>query len=436
MRAIVEEISPTRKRLDVIIPQEKVSDELNTAYQTLRKRAKVKGFRAGKVPLAMLERMYKNEIESDLVNNLISESYPKALDEQKLHPLGMPSIEKGTLNRDKDFTYSAVFDVAPEIEPHDYLGMEIERKKFELSDEMVEKQLEAIRSAHAQLEALPEERAAKEEDVAIVNYQAIEDGQPVEGISNTAFPIVIGQHRFNEEVEKALVGMQKGEKKDVEVSFPADFSNAAVAGKTLTFSLEVVDIKQRKLPELDDDFAKDLGEEFATLDDLKKKIREQITQSEESRARQETNTQIRKKLVQTHEFEAPKSLIDYQIQLMMDNLERNLRQRGLNFESAGIVPEKLADEYRTPAEEQVKSNLVLESIAAKEGLEISDEDVDGELERIAFQIGQKREVIENFYRDNNMLEGLKNELLEQKTLQFIADHATVKEVESAEKTNE
>lgn len=432
MKATVEDISSVKKRIDFVIPREKVTEDLDAAYNLLRKNARIKGFRPGKAPRPILERMYKGQVEEEVINNMINEAYPKAIEEQDLQPLGMPTIDKGPLTRDNDFTFSATLEVAPKVEPHDYLDMELKRQKLNVTDEMVEKQLEMIQSAHAQLKTVEEERPLKEGDTAIINYQGYEDDHPLEKVKNENFPVALGLNRFNEELEKALVGVGKGEKKSVDVTFPSDFTNAQIAGKTVRFDVEVIDIKEKIIPELDDEFAKDVSSEFQTLDDLKKKIREQLTDAEEQRIEADVFNQIREKLVASHQFEVPASLVDYQIQQMISNMEQNLRQRGLNFEAAGMVPEKLADEYKGPAEERVKSSLVLDSIARKESIKVEDDEVDAEFEKIASQIGQKKDVIEKFYRENNMIDNMTDKLLEEKTLKYIVDHGTIAEVEAAE----
>ena len=436
MKATVEDISSIKKKIEVIIPHTRVTKDLDNAYSVLSKQARIKGFRPGKAPRSILERMYKEDVENEVINNLISDAYPKALEEQDLHPVGMPVLEKGKLARDKDFIFSATVDVAPKIEPHDYSGMELEKEKFELTDERVDSQLENIRSAHAQLEAIEEDRPLQEGDAAIINYKGYRDDQPLDEVKNENFPVVLGLGRFNKDLEDALVGVSKGETKDIDVTFPEDFDNPEVAGKIIRFKVDVVDIKKRTVPDLDDEFAKDLGADFETLEDLRAKIREQIEESEEQRIRNKLYNDIRKKLVESHTFEVPPSLVDYQVQRMIDNTEQNVRRQGMTFEAAGLVPEKLAEDFRAPAEENVRSALILESIAEAEGFEVTDSEIDEELEKIAFQIGQSKEVIEKFYRENNMIDNMTQQLLEQKTLKFIEGNATIKEVENASKTEE
>lgn len=301
-------------------------------------------------------------------------------------------------------------------------------------DERVNAQLENIRAAHAQLESVEEDRPLQEGDAAIINYQGYEEDRPIADLKNDNFPVVLGQGRFHEDVEKALVGASKGESKSVEVKFPEDIENKDIAGKTIRFQIEVVDIKKRIVPELDDEFAKDLGAEFESLEDLRNKVREQIEESEQRNLRNKLYNDIRKKLVELHTFEVPGSLVDFQVQRMIDNTEQNMRRQGLTFEAAGIIPEKLVEDFRSPAEENVRSALILESIAQKENIEVPESEIDEELEKIAFQIGQRKDVIEKFYHENNMIDNLREQLLDQKTLKFIEGNATIKEVDKASET--
>jgi trigger factor len=428
MKVTVEDISAVKKKLEIVIPQEKVSGDLDAAYNTLRKTAQIKGFRPGKAPRSILERLYKNQVEHEVASKLISDAYPKAIEEQRLEPVGVPAVEKGQLSSHTDFAFSMTLEVSPHIEPRAYLGMEIEKEELRVTEAMVEERLEQIRSAHAKLQTVEEDRPLKEGDIAVIKYQGYENGKPLNKIVSENFTILLGQNRFNADIERQLVGVKKGEEKSIEVTFPQEFGNPLVAGKTILFEVKVLDIKERVLPDLDDEFARDLGGDFQTLQDLKTKLKEQVTEEESRRIERNLNEQIQQKLIESHEFETPRSLVDLQTRKMMNNLENNLLQQGLNFESVGIVPESMAEKYQVQAEKQVKASLLLRSIAEKESIVVEEPELNEALEKIAKQMGQNTESIKEIYSDNNMMENLRGRLLEEKTLKFIVEGAKIMRV--------
>jgi len=425
MKVTVEDISSIKKRMDIVIPQEKVSGDIDEAYNVLRKTASIKGFRPGKVPRNILERLYRDRVESEVATKLISDAYPRAIEEQNLAPIGMPAIEKGELSYKNDFTFSVTLEIAPQIEPHDYMGMDLEKEEMNITEAMIEERMEQIRNAHAKLQAVLEDRPLKEGDMAVVNYQAYEHEKPLSKLANENFPILLGENRFNPDIEQGLIGAKRDEEKSIEVAFPPEFDNPIVAGKTVLFKIKVLDIKEKILPDLDDEFVRDLGGDLQTLEELKARVREQITEEETRRIERNLHDQVHKKLIESHDFEVPQGLVEIQSRKMMNELENNLRQKGLNFESAGIVPADVAENYRGIAEKQVKGSLLFKSIAEKESLAVGDSEIDEALEKVAAQVGQSKEVIADFYHHNNAMENLRAQLLEEKTLKFIVEAAKI-----------
>jgi trigger factor len=428
MKVTVEDISTVKKKLEIVIPQEKVTGDIEAAYNALRKTAQIKGFRPGKVPRTILERLYKNQVENEVTSKLITDSFPMAIEEQRLEPVGVPAIEKGQLNSNGDFTFSVTLEISPHIELQAYIGMEIEKEELSITEDMVEERLRQIRDAHARLQTVEEDRPLKEGDMAVIKYQGYENDKPLAKVANENFPVLLGQNRFIADIEKELVGVKKNEEKSVEVTFPQDFGNTLVAGKTILFQIKVIEIKEKILQDLDDEFARDLGGDFPTLQDLKDKLKEQITNEESRRIEQKMYDEVRQKLIESHEFELPRNLVDLQSKRMMTDLENNLRQQGLNFESAGIVPESMAERYQAIAEKQVKATLLLRSIAEKESIVLEEPELNEAFEKISSQVGQNAQYIKEFYNENNMMESLRARLLEEKTLKFIVEGAKISTV--------
>jgi len=422
MKVSVEELNQVKKRVSVAIPKEQVDKELTEYFNDIRKHANIKGFRPGKAPMGMIERMYRDAATADVSSKLIGESYPKAVEEQNLKPLGTPTLEKGTLARDEDFSYTATVEVKPEFEVDGYFGLELEKEEIQVTDEQVEDYLHRIQEAHSRLEPI-EDRALREGDIAIVDYERFIDDEPVEESKHENVHIELGKDRFPE-LEKGLAGISKDEQKDVVITYPEDHEPASMAGKTVKYSLKVVDIKEKVLPDLDDDFVKELDAEVDTLEELREKLREDLTERENQRVRSVLNDQIIKQLIQAHSFDIPELLVEYELNAIVENFQRRLAQQGITPEAAGIDLDEWRKSNVSTAEDRVRASLLLNAVAAKEGIAVSDEELDEGYQKVAKQMGQDKELIKALYQKNNMVDGFKEQLLEEKILKVIRDHAT------------
>ena len=422
MKVSVEEVSQVKKRVSVAIPKEQVAKELTEYFSDIRKRANIKGFRPGKAPMGMIERMYRDTANAEISSKLIGESYPKAVEEQNLKPLGTPALEKGTLAKDQDFSYTAIVEVSPELEVDGYFGLELEKEEPQITDDQVEDFLLRVQEAHSRLEPV-EDRALREGDIAIVDYERFIDDQPVEESKHENVHIELGKDRFPE-LEKGLAGISKDEQKDVVVTYPEDHEHETVAGKTVKYSLRVVDIKEKVLPDLDDDFVKDLDAEVDTLEELREKIREDLTERETQRVQSAINTQIINRLIETHSFDIPEVLVEYELNSMVDNFQRRLAQQGITPEAAGIDLDDWKKTNVSAAEERVRASLLLNAVASKEAVEVLEEELDQGYQKVAKQMGQDKEFIKSAYQKNNMVDGFKQQLLEEKILKVICDRAT------------
>ncbi len=424
MRVTVEDVNPVKKKMDVSVPKEEVARELSNYFDDLRKKVKVRGFRPGKVPMSMIRRLYKEAAEEDVAAKLISESYPKAIEEQNIRPLGSPALEKGVLTDSEDFTYSATVEVPPEIHIEGYLGVELEKAEPEVTDAQVDERVERLREVHAHLNPV-EDRPVQDGDVAVVNYQRFLDGEPLEDSKHEQVHMEIGKGRFPE-LEKGLTGLSKGEDKEVEVTYPEDAQMEDLRGKTVKFRLEVTDIKEKELPEPDDDFAKDLNLGIETMEELRDKIRSEILEEEERRVQADLNKQILDKFLKENPFAVPETLVEYETESMLENLEKRIARQGMTLEAMNMDREELRKTHRIAAEERVRASLLLNEIAKKEKVEVDEVDLNEAFEKMARQVGQDREFIRSYYEKGGLMDGLRGQLLEEKTLKLICDHATMK----------
>ncbi|MGD9318875.1 MAG: trigger factor [Desulfobacteraceae bacterium] len=430
MKTRLEEISPVKKKLEIEIEAGEVSKKIEEAYRELRKGVKLPGFRPGKVPRKILERRFGNQVIDDVTRRLVNETLPKAVEETNAIPLSMPIIENEILKLGQNFKYSALMEVRPEFELKDYMGFEVEKEIFSVADEDVDAQLEEIRKTHGQLSSVETERGIKEEDFAVIEYEGLEDGKALEGIKNSNFLVRVGGNDFHPDFEKALIGLKKGEMSEFNVDFEEDYSQPKLAGKNVRFKVKVIDIKEMNLPELNDEFAKNLGADFKDINDLKDKIRETLTEREEKRVDRELKMRLLKKVSDTVDFELPESLVDSELNGAMENIRQNLLRSGSNMEKAGLNEERLKEELRPASEKRVKDMLVLGEIARGNDLNITEADLSAGFKELALSTGQDPEALRQYYEANNLRESFRQQLLEEKTLNYLVKGANITEVET------
>lgn len=432
MKTKSEEISPVKKKLEVEIEAGEVNKKIDEAYRELRKGVRLPGFRPGKVPRKILERRFGNQVIDDVTSRLVNETLPKAVEETNTIPLSMPVIENEILKLGQNFKYSAVMEVRPEFELKDYMGFEVEKEIFSVGDEDVEAQLEEIRKTHGKLSSVETGRGIEKEDFAVIEYEGLEDGKALEGVKNSNFLVRVGGGDFHLDFEKALIGLKKGDMSEFDVDFEDDYSQPKLAGKRVKFKVKVIDIKEMDLPELNDEFAKNLGADFQGLNDLKDKIRETLTDREEKRVDRELKMRLLKKVSDGVDFELPESLVESELSGAMENIRQNLLRSGSNMEKAGLNEEKLKQDLRPASEKRVKDMLVLGEIARRNDLNITEAELSGGFKELALSTGQDPEALRQYYEANNLRESFRQQLLEEKTLNYLVEGANITEVEADE----
>ncbi len=429
MKTTLEDISPVKKKLLIEIDAHEVNKKLNQAYGEIRKRAKIPGFRPGKVPRKILESYFGNQVMDDVTRELISESFPKAVDEVKAFPLGQPILEKESLKEGEDFTYSAIMEVRPEFEVKDYLGMEVEKEIFSVSEEDVQKRLEEIREANGKLTSIEEDRPIKDGDYAIVDYQGFENGEPMEGIRSSNLLVTVGKHDFHPKFDEALIGLKKEDETEIVIDFEDDFYHTKLAGKRANFKVKIVDIKELALPELNDEFASNLGADLNDLASLKDEIKKSLTSHVEKRIDSQLKQRLIEKISVGIDFELPEVLIDAEIDFTTRRLKDNLERSGSNLEKAGLSEAGLKKEFRPASEKRVREMLILEQIAKQDQISINDDDLEEGYKNLAETMGQDIETVKKYYEARGHVDSLKEELLKEKTLNYLVEHANISKVE-------
>lgn len=430
MQVNVEDVSALTKRMNIILSQDYVSKAIETAYDKLKSEVNLKGFRKGKVPRQVLEKNYGPKVQYDVADKMIQDTYFDALEKVNLDAVAHPEIRDYKYEADGSFAYQAEVDVRPQFELGDYKGLEVEQPEVTVTDAEIDQELEALRRQMAPLKSV-EERGIAEGDIAIIDFAGFHDGVAMKEVKGENYSVDVGSGRNGKEFETKLVGLRKGEEAVQEVEFPAGFSNPVLAGKKVEFRITVKDVKERLLPALDDDFAKEVGEEFTSLADLKGKIRERRTTQKEEAQRGDLTDRLMAKLLENHPFEVPPRLVAFEIEALIKELEGNLDRQGMTLESAGMTKEKLIEQYKEAAEKRVRGDFLLKKIAEKEQIKLENEDIEKGFQRIADQYNMPMGEVKKFFQSRNELLPFMSELLSEKILSFLIEHTSVKRVAAA-----
>lgn len=436
MKTSVEDISGVKKKLTVEIEAEETDRKVNEAYKSLAKRAKIPGFRPGKVPRRILENYYGSQVLEDLARDLVAETLPTALEETKTFPVAAPAIEKETLKAGQDFKYTALMEVRPTFELKDYMGLEVEKEIFTVTDEDIEKQLDEIRKSSGKLNSVEEDRGVREEDYVLMDYEGFEGGEALEGVKGENFLLGLGRGEFHPDFEKGMIGHKKGDTFDIKVAFEEEYRHDRLAGKTVDFKVRVSDIKVLDLPELNDEFAKNLGADLKDLADLKGKIREEMTTKEEKRVDRELKSRLVRKISNSVDFELPESLVESEINFTIENIRRSLMRSGSDLEKAGITEEKMRADFRLASEKRVKDMLILGEVAKQNDLTIGEEELSEGFREMALNVGQDPEVVRGYYEASQGMDAFREKLLEEKTLNYLVESAKVTAVNADKITPE
>jgi trigger factor len=437
MKVTVEDRSSVRKVLHIEIPETDVTRSLDKAYQTLKKTAKVKGFRPGKTPRSVLERLYKKEVSADVSGKLIQDAYVDALKETELKVVGSPTVDPPELVAKGDYCFDAEVEIHPEIADIGFTNLKLKKTLYKASDEEVDVQIQMMQKNLAKREPIDEERPAQIGDFVQIDYEGFKEGKPFKDTSKTEnFVVKLGDAQIAEDFDKGVVGMNPGDEKEITVTFPEDYFNKKLTGHTVDFKVKLNEIRKEVLPEIDDEMAKQLGP-FTTLDEVREKIRENLTQGYEKRIEQELNEQIFSQILETTDFEVPDVMVEYELNSIITDAERSFSYHNKTFEEAGISRESLAEKYRDTAEKQVRRQLILGKIIQQEKMELADEDLEKGFEEMAATYNQTVDVIKGFYGNSgDKLEQFKYALLEKQAIKLIMERNEIESVEPDESASE
>ena len=409
MSVQVENLEKNMAKLTIEVPAEELEKALEKAYQKQKKNISVPGFRKGKVPRAMVEKMYGPAVfYEDAVNSLVPEEYSKAAEESKLDIVSRPEINVEQIEKGKAFIFTATVAVKPEVTLGEYKGLEVAKADTTVTDEEVEAEL----------------KKEQEKNARTINVGSV-DGVPFDGGAGKDYPLTLGSHSFIPGFEEQLVGAALEEEKEVNVTFPEDYQAEELAGKAAVFKCTIHKIEAKELPALDDDFAKDVSE-FDTLDEYKKEIKDNLTKKKEEQAKTEKENAVVDKAVENATMEIPEAMIDTQVENMVDDFARRIQSQGLSMEQymqfTGATVDSLKEQMKPQAVKRIESRLVLEKVAEAENIQISDEKLDEELAKMAemykMELDKFKELVGEYEKEQ-----MKKDLAVQEAVTLMADSA-------------
>ncbi|WP_194609404.1 trigger factor [Clostridium vitabionis] len=412
-------------KLTIEVPAEKFDAAIQKAYNHDKNRFNIPGFRKGKAPLQMFEKMYGLGMFYDAAaNTVINESYPDAVKESKEEIVSNPKIDVVQIEKGKDFIYTAEVATKPEITLGEYKGLEIKKPDTEVTDEDINKELENARNRAARKVEVTD-RPVKDGDETVIDFKGFVDGKPFEGGEGEDYPLTIGSHQFIEGFEEQLIGKNLNEKNEINVTFPKEYHVADLAGKPATFEVTVKKITEKQLPELNDEFADNVSD-FSTLEEYKADLKKKIGERKEREAKTQTENEAVDKAIENASIELPKAMVDTEARGIVDEYAQRLRSQGLNLADymkyTGQTMDKLLEQVTPDAEKRIKTRLVLEKVAEAENIQVSDEDYNSQIEKMAADYNTDAEKFKKFI-DESQETQIKEDMKVQKAIDLLVDQA-------------
>jgi trigger factor len=423
MHVQVNKLSPVLVEFDVEVAADRVTSEIDKAYTAFGRSAKIRGFRPGKAPRRVLAHVLGARIAADVAERLVQETFPQAVANNNLQPVTSPAIEPQKVEANKPFTYKARFEIIPAIESVSYEALGAKRPKVVVTKEQIRAELERLQREHSTLEPPKEPRAARKGDQVTIDFTIRVDGKPVEDAGSTDFSVELGAGVLLGPIEEALLGKKPGESVEATVDMPATHPHPKLKGKTATFALTLKDLKERVLPAIDDELAKDVGE-FETLADLEKDIEKKLEKVAKENSDNAVAEQLVVELVKANPIPLPPSLVERQVKLTEQELLSQARRRGQAVTELG---DELRQKILADAEIKVRAGLLMAEIAKKEGIKIGDAEIEEGLAELAEQSGKNVAKLRAEYRDAKRREMLIGMILENKVLDIIEAKAKIEE---------
>jgi trigger factor len=422
MNVEVENLDKVRKKVQVILPEEKISEIRESIYEELKKKAKIKGFRPGKVPRSIITTYYKGYIEDEIHTRMVQTTMGEALNTAKVDPVTEPILS--FINEENRYGYELECEIVPDIEMPFYKGIEVEVEAINIADDDVEKRIDGLRNMHAEMINREEGAEAQKGDFIIIKYQGFINGQPVKDVATEFYPVELGSAKLMPEFETALIGTKVGEEKLIDITFPEDYPDKDVATKTMQFQVLVKEIKEKRFPEINDEFAKDLN--FENTEAMRTGLKEELLKEKESAQKREISQKIMEHLLKDADIPVPKRLLDKRVQGMIEEAMNRFKDDKMTEEEERNIIGNLRSDFEKRAEERIKGEIILKKVAETESLTVDDDEVYDRMKKMAEDTRRSYEEIQNFYREYNMTDNLRGSILEEKTLSFLKENAVIK----------
>jgi trigger factor len=436
MSVQVENLEKNMAKLTIEVPAEDLEKAMEAAYQKQKNQISVPGFRKGKVPRAMIEKMYGAGVfYEDAANTLMQQNYPAAVDESGVEIVSRPTVDVVQIEKGKPFIFTAEVAVKPEVTLGKYTGVTVTKIDTSVTDEEVDAALDKERNNNARTITVTD-RPVAEGDTAVIDFEGFVDGEAFEGGKGENYSLEIGSHSFIDNFEDQLVGKNAGDELDVNVTFPEQYQAAELAGKPAVFKVKINEIKTKELPELDDEFAQDVSE-FDTLAEYKESLKKNLEEQKENEAKRTKEDEAIQKIIDKSKMDIPDAMIDTQCETMVEEFAQRIAQSGLTMEQylqfSGLTVDALKEQVRPEAVSRIQSSLVLEQIAKEENIEVSDEEVDAEIEKMATNYGMEADKLKEYMGDAEK-DSMKRELAITKAVDLVM--SSVKERAKAKSKKE
>ncbi len=421
----VEKLEKNMAKLTVEVPAEQFEAALKTSFQKNKNRFNIPGFRKGKAPQAMVEKMYGvGVLYEDAVDQVINDTYGNAMEESELDIVSRPEISVEQVEKGKAMIYTALVAVKPEVTLGEYKGVEVPKAKPEVTDADVEAELKKVQEQNSRLITV-EDRPVADGDQTVIDFEGFVDGTPFEGGKAEAYPLTIGSHSFIEGFEDQLIGKNIGEEVEVNVTFPEQYHASDLAGKPAVFKVTVHEIKVKELPELNDEFASEVSE-FETLDAYKADIQAKLAEKKQQEATTENENNVVEKVVENASMEIPEAMVEEQVREMINDYARRMQSQGITMEQymqfTGMTMEGLQEQMRPQAERRIRTRLVLEAVVAAENIQVSDEAVENEISKMAESYKMEADKIKSIMGEHGISQ-MKEDLAVQEAVDFLVAEA-------------
>ncbi len=429
MSVQVENLEKNMAKLTITVSADKFEKAMQEAYKKQKSRINIPGFRKGKVPRAMIEKVYGPEVfYDDAANIVINEEYPQAMDESGLEIVSRPDIEVTQIEKGSEFIFTAEIAVRPDVVLGEYKGVTVTKKEVSVTDEEVDAELEKTRNMHARTIDVTD-RPVQDKDTVIIDFEGFVDGKPFEGGKGENHSLEIGSHSFIDNFEEQLIGKNAGDETEVNVTFPEEYHAKELAGKPALFKVTIHSIKAKEVPELNDEFISDISE-FETLDEYREDAKQKLLKHKEDAAKGAKEDEAIQKIIDASQMDIPEPMIDMQCENMIQEFEGRISQQGLTLEQymkfSGATVERMKEQMRPEAVQRIQSSLVLEKIAKTENIVVSEEEINEQIEKMASMYGMTGEKMKEFLSEEDQ-EGIERNLSVEKAVEIIMEHTVEQE---------